>query len=213
MQGGNAVVPRDTVFTSRPHRVRSGSRNGHGGRDVSCGRSGQSQGREEEKVTFYDTQAQARADAAACGLREKVLCFVTQPGELLVFDHVPAGDEGVQIVAGGVEPGELPAQTAVRELREESGLSLDGPQFLVSYLWEAQLPERFTRQVCHAYALSAPAYLPDTWHYTEANAAGGDTYLFRFRWADLHAPALDWEMDTALPHLHRLLDPFKESPT
>ena len=164
-------------------------------------------------VTFYDTQAQARADATARGLREKVLCFVTRPGELLIFDHVPAGDEGVQVVAGGVEPGELPAQTAVRELREESGLHLGAPQFLVSYLWEAQIPERFTRQVCHAYALSAPADLPGTWDHTEANATGGGTHLFRFRWADLGAPALDWEMDAALPHLHRLLDPFKESPT
>ena len=161
-------------------------------------------------VTFYNTQAQARADAAARGLREKVLCFVTRPGELLVFDHAP-DDSGVQLPAGGVEPGELPAQTAVRELREESGLSLDGPRFLVSYFWEARLPDRFTRQVCHAHALSAPADLPDIWDYTEANATGGGTYLFRFRWADLRAPALDGEMDAALPHLHRLLDPSKES--
>lgn len=163
-------------------------------------------------VTFYDTQAKARADAAARGLREKVPCFVTRPGRLLVFDHVP-DDSGVQLPAGGVEHGELPAQTAVRELREESGLSLGGPQFLVSYLWEAELPDRLTRQVCHAYALSAPADLPDTWDHTEANAVGGGPHLFRFRWADLHAPALDWEMDAALPHLHRLLNPFKESPT
>lgn len=163
-------------------------------------------------VTFYDNQVQARADAAARGLREKVLCCVVRGAELLVFDHVP-DDSGVQLPAGGVEPGELPAQTAVRELREESGLSLDGPQYLASYLWEAQLPDRHTRQVCHAYALRAPADLPDTWDHTEANAAGGGTHLFRFRWADLRAPALDWEMDAALPHLHRLLDPFKESLT
>lgn len=157
-------------------------------------------------ITFYDHQEQARADAAARGLREKVVCFVTRPGELLVFDHVPAED------AGGVEPGELPAQTAVRELHEESGLRLSDPHWLVSYRWEAQLPDRFTRQVCHAYALSAPADLPDTWDHTEANATDGGTYLFRFRWADLHAPALDWEMDAALPHLHAHLHTFHDLP-
>lgn len=60
-------------------------------------------------VTFYDTPQEARRDAATRGLREKVVCFVTRAGssgpELLVFDHVPDGGAGVQVVAGGVEPG------------------------------------------------------------------------------------------------------------
>ena len=154
--------------------------------------------------TFYDTQQEARRDAAARALREKVVCFVTRAGsggpELLVFDHVPDGGAGVQVVAGGVEPGETPERAATRELHEESGLSLTRPTFLTSYLWEAQLPERFTRQVCHAYTLTAPAGTPDTWdHLAEGR------YVFRFRWAPLHAPGLDWELDAALPHLNQLL--------
>ncbi|WP_229838909.1 NUDIX domain-containing protein [Deinococcus piscis] len=96
-------------------------------------------------ITFYGTQAQARADAAARSLREKVLCFVVRERELLVFDHVPDGGAGVQVVAGGVEAAEAPEAAAVRELREESGLQLSKPQYLCSYLWEAQLPHRFTR--------------------------------------------------------------------
>jgi len=79
-------------------------------------------------------------------------------------------------------------------------LSLTRPTFLTSYRWEAQLPERFTRQVCHAYALTAPAGTLDTWdHLAEGR------YIFRFRWAPLHAPGLDWELDAALPHLNQLL--------
>lgn len=155
-------------------------------------------------VTFYDTQEDARQDAAARGLREKVVCFVTRQSprgpELLVFDHVPDGGAGVQVVAGGVEPGETPAQAATRELQEESGLTLTDPTFLTSYLWEAQLPTRFTRQVCHAHALTAQAATPDTWdHLAEGQ------FVFRFRWAPLHAPGLDWELDAALPHLKQLL--------
>lgn len=151
-------------------------------------------------ITFYDTQAHARADARTRHLREKVLCFVVRGARLLVFDHVPAGGAGVQVVAGGVEPGETPAQAAVRELQEESGLTLAQPQHLRSYLWEAQLPDRLTRQVCHAYALTAPDPLPATWdHLAEGR------HLFRFRWADLRRPALDWEMDAALPDLLRHL--------
>ncbi|WP_255447994.1 NUDIX domain-containing protein [Deinococcus sp. AJ005] len=105
-------------------------------------------------------------------------------------------EAGVQLPAGGVEAEEIPADAAVRELWEESGLQLTAPRHLVSYRWEAQLPERFTRQVCHAYAYATLADLPDTWtHFA-------DGYLFAFRWADLNAPGLDWEMDAALPYLN-----------
>lgn len=155
-------------------------------------------------VTFYDTQQEARRDAAARGLREKVVCLVTRAGPggpaLLVFDHIPDGGAGVQVVAGGVEPEETPERAATRELHEESGLSLTHPTFLTSYLWKAQLPGRFTRQVCHAYALTAAAGTPDTWdHLAEGR------YVFRFRWAPLPSPGLDWELDAALPHLNQLL--------
>lgn len=146
-------------------------------------------------ITFYDSQAQARADATAKELREKVLCFVVRGEKLLVFDHVPDGGAGVQVVAGGVEAGETPDQTAIRELWEESGLTLADPQYLVSYRWEAQLPDRFTRQVCHAYAFAAPPSTPDAWQHH------ADGHLFSFRWAELKSPALDWEMDAALPYL------------
>ncbi|MCY1702297.1 NUDIX hydrolase [Deinococcus sp. SL84] len=156
-------------------------------------------------ITFYDRQTEARADAAARHLREKVVCFVVQGQKLLVFDHLPDGGAGVQVPAGGVEAGESPAAAASRELREESGLHLSGPQYLCSYRWEAQLPHRFTRQVCHAYAFAAPYDLSDTWQHH------ADGHLFSFRWADLADPGLDWEMDAALPYLQqatlRLLNP------
>ncbi|WP_229723215.1 NUDIX hydrolase [Deinococcus aerolatus] len=147
-------------------------------------------------VTFYDNQAVARQDAERLGLREKVLCLVVRGSSLLVFDHADVPDAGVQLPAGGTEPGETPADTAVRELFEESGLSLRCPRHLVSYRWEAQLPERFTRQVCHAYAFVAPPGLPDAWTHP------ADGHVFAYRWAALSAPGLDWEMDAALPFLH-----------
>lgn len=152
-------------------------------------------------VTFYDNQAVARQDAERLGLREKVLCLVVRGPALLVFDHADVPDAGVQLPAGGVEPGETPAEAAMRELFEESGLSLRDPRYLVSYRWEAQLPERFTRQVCHAYAFAAPDGLPDTWtHFA-------DGHLFASRWAALDAPGLDWEMDAALPYLNSAATP------
>lgn len=156
-------------------------------------------------VTFYPTQTQARADAAARDLRDKVLCFVVRGQSLLVFEDADVTDAGVQVPAGGVEVGETPRHAAVRELFEESGLVLAAPRHLVSYRWEAQLPERLTQQVCHAVACESQASTPDIWTHH------ADGYAFAFRWAPLAAPALDWEMDAALPGLSP--DPTSSPPS
>ncbi|UQN05035.1 NUDIX domain-containing protein [Deinococcus sp. QL22] len=150
-------------------------------------------------VTFYNSESEARADAQALGLREKVLCLVHGGQKLLVFDHADAPDAGVQVPAGGLEMGETPAEAAVRELWEESGLTLSNPHFLAAYRWEAQFPERFTRQVCYAFAFAAPDGVAPTW------IQHADGHRFAFRWADLNRPELDWEMDAALAHLHSFL--------
>lgn len=155
-------------------------------------------------VTFFDSLEAARAHAAAHGLREKAMCFVVLGGELLVMRHIPDGDAGVQVPAGGVEAGETPEAAARRELWEESGLDIAGPQYLCSYLWEAQLPERFTRQVCHAYAFAGPLDAPDVW----THAADGELYGFRF--TDLGSVHLDWEMDAALPKVRDYAEKFAE---
>lgn len=145
-------------------------------------------------VQKFETMHSARVCAQADALRERAVCLVVRGTELLVFDHVP-DDSGVQIPAGGVEAGETPAQAAIRELREESGLELDAPVHLCSYEWMAPMPGRSTRQVCHAFAFAAPSTTPDAWQ------KHADDHLFSFRWAEVARPGLDWEMDAALPEL------------
>ncbi len=56
---------------------------------------------------------------------EKVVCYVTHQGRLLVFTHmdVPLTVAGVQVPAGTIEPGETPRQAALREVWEETGLT------------------------------------------------------------------------------------------
>ena len=154
--------------------------------------------------------AEARTYAAQYQRCEKAVCYVflgPTRSHLLVFDHLPnlpvkEGGAGVQVPAGGVEAGETPAEAAVRELWEESGLSLSRPEYLCSYRWEVQLPHRFTRQVCHAYAFTAPADTPKQWQ------KHADGHLFAFRWVEAlgkvpNELGLDWELEAGLLHARR----------
>ncbi|MFC4639775.1 NUDIX hydrolase [Deinococcus hohokamensis] len=144
----------------------------------------------------FQTLNAARAHALAHRLRERAVCQITRQGpagtQLLVFDHVPALDSGVQVVAGGVEAGETPDQAALREAREETGQTgfrLEG--YLGSAVWTNDVHAK--RELRHFYHLLAPAGLPDTWDHP------ADNHLFRFRWEALRAPRIDWEMDAVLP--------------
>ncbi|WP_404370469.1 NUDIX domain-containing protein [Kytococcus sedentarius] len=55
----------------------------------------------------------------------KVVCYVTCGRHLLVITHldVPLVKAGVQVPAGSVEEGESPQDAALREVREETGIT------------------------------------------------------------------------------------------
>src|SRR5262249_19264810 len=55
----------------------------------------------------------------------KVLCYIVRDGQLLVFRHADYDLEhvGIQIPAGSIRHGESPEDAALREAREETGLS------------------------------------------------------------------------------------------
>nr|WP_281416485.1 NUDIX domain-containing protein [Deinococcus aestuarii] len=146
---------------------------------------------------------EARALARHDGLRERVLAYVTRgTGALLVFEHTPEDpDAGVQVPAGGLEPGETPEQAALRETWEETGLSLSGPVHLGSFPWsKGKLAE-----VWHFFHLSVPTTTPDAWAHrvTHGEDDAGLTFLCRF--APFHACGLTPGdgYDAALPNLTR----------
>ena len=130
--------------------------------------------------------------AEANGVRQRAVCYVTRGrNELLVFEEagVPQGTL-VQLPAGGLDPGETPAQAAAREAFEETGLSgLGEPVHLGSCIWGRDGwtgPE----QVWHYFQLSAPLATPDAWTHTVTGGELDTGMHFRLRFTPLSHPDL-----------------------
>lgn len=149
-------------------------------------------------VSYDDARRLARINQ----WREKVLVYVTRGDDLLVLEHTADyPDAGVQVPAGGVDPGESPEAATIRELFEETGLQTRRPPvYLQSYWWpDPAAPSR----IRHYYWVQAPADTPTAWSHVVS--AGEDdkgmTFLLSFRpvfEADL---TLGFGWEDALPRL------------
>ena len=103
--------------------------------------------------------------------------------QILAFEH-PL--EGVQLVKGGIEPGESPRAAALRELAEESGIAdADIAEDLGT--WDSgHRGHVWSLQLC-----TVPRRLPESWTHYCADDGGQD---FRFFWHDVHArPGTAWQ--------------------
>ena len=149
--------------------------------------------------TTYDSLEDAGRAAREHDLRERVVCYVTRGDDLLVFDHDPDDGAGVQVPAGGVEPGEHPADAAIREVTEETGLSvLSAPRYLASRAWVVGPREQNLAQMRHYFHLEASQAPSGSWrHFAEGR------YWFVCRWAPCHASGLDWQLDEMIEFLNR----------
>ena len=100
----------------------------------------------------------------------------------MVFEHPAAG---IQLVKGTIQPGEHPADAALRELREESGIA----DALISRdlgLWDAE----FDGQIWSLQLCIVPRALPEGWHHRCEDDGGLD---LRFFWHSLEAePSENW---------------------
>jgi len=144
------------------------------------------------KSSRYETLEEAVAFAEANGVRQRAVCYVTRGrNDLLVFEEVAVlPGTLVQLPAGGLDPGETPAQAAAREAFEETGLpELGDPVHLGSCLWGT---DGWTgpQQVWHYVQLSAPPAAPDAWTHTVTGGELDTGMHFRLRFTPLPHPDL-----------------------
>ncbi|MFC4055442.1 NUDIX domain-containing protein [Actinomadura syzygii] len=116
-----------------------------------------------------------------------MLCYIVRDGRLLVFRHTDRTYEevGIQVPAGSIRPEETPEDAALREAREETGLT----QFrIVRKLGEVTYdisPYRFEIQRRHVFQLELTEPTPQRWASKELHDGERDATHFECFWISL----------------------------
>ncbi|CAN3983845.1 NUDIX hydrolase [Kitasatospora purpeofusca] len=120
-------------------------------------------------------------------VREKVLAYVVRDGRLLVFRHTDHGYEevGIQVPAGSICPDETPEDAALREAREETGLTAFT---IVRKLGETEYdltPYRYEIQRRHIFHLALAEPTPERWTSQESHDGTRPPTAFECFWLPL----------------------------
>src|SRR3972149_6880456 len=115
---------------------------------------------------------------------QKSFSYIIRPSqagpELLVFDSLE--EPGLEVPKGSTQPGETPAQVALREVEEESGLTgLTLISELGVTLWQDEEQ--------HFFLFRADELLPDRFEHVVTGQGGDRGTCYLFRWIAI-TPAL-----------------------
>lgn len=120
-----------------------------------------------------------------------VLLSRTSPPRILLFRHPQAG---VQLVKGSLEPGEAPGAAALRELREESGITTAAIKRDLGNWTSGHLGQLWSLHLCETHEA-----LPERWSHQTLDDHG---HVFSFFWASFD----DLPYADCHPVFQRLLD-------
>ena len=121
--------------------------------------------------------------------KDKVLCYIVRDGKLLVFRHTDFSYEevGIQVPAGSIRDGEAPQAAALREAREETGLSGFKVVAKLGETYYDISPYRFEVQRRHVYHLELTEPAPERWASQEDHDGEQEPTHFECFWVPLEA--------------------------
>lgn len=105
---------------------------------------------------------------------EKALVYITQGACVLLLRHPAHPEAGIQVPGGSIHPNEAPAEAALREAREETGLArlsivqlLGVADFDMRPFGKAEIHRR------HFFHLKCQGESPASWRHEERDPSSG----------------------------------------
>jgi 8-oxo-dGTP pyrophosphatase MutT (NUDIX family) len=141
----------------------------------------------------------------------KGFAYVTHANRLLIFSHPHAPEAGLQVPAGSLLDGESPEDGALREAREETGLSgLRVVRFLGDVKFDRAAQWDGANEIHHRFFfhVACDEEPPERWQHHELDPSdGSEPPLFEFWWVSIphDVPPLIAGHDAMLPALYEAL--------
>ena len=136
--------------------------------------------------------------------RHRAYAYVTHGRRLLLFTHPRSPEAGIQVPAGTIQEGENPADAALREAREETGLaSLRLVRFLAQDTRDMRDCGTDELQYRWFYHIACDENPAEHWSHGEFDGNGRLVHPFEFFWAQLPngVPTLVANYGDMLPQL------------
>jgi len=137
----------------------------------------------------------------------KALTYITHEQRLLVFRQPDFPEQGIQVPGGSVEAGEPLEVAALREAREETGLTELVVQSYLGSVEYALKVDVGPPHLRHFFHLANMGPAPARWQHAELTpSTGGAPVRLELWWEPLASVRLNWEQDHYLEALKEKLE-------